>query len=166
MKYIIDSNCFVTPHRTFCPTDVGVSFWNKIRLLTEEEKICSLDKVRDELYSNSDDLKIWMTSNLSEDFFLPFDNNFSIQRLSIITQWAASNSFYTSKAKEKFLRMDKADIYLASFASVNPQEWTIVSMERSAPNSTGEIKLPDVCRQYHVKCIQIQEMFREIGDVY
>lgn len=94
------------------------------------------------------------------------DNPDSIKKLSIIVQWASSSTFYTQKAKEKFLRMDKADIYLASFASVNPQEWTIVSMERSAPNSPSEIKLPDVCKQYHVKCIQLQEMFREIRDVY
>lgn len=62
--------------------------------------------------------------------------------------------------------MDKADIYLASFASANPAEWTIVSMERSAPNSPGEIKLPDVCMQYNVKCIQLEEMFRELGETY
>lgn len=30
MKYIIDSNSFITPHRTFCPTDVGISCWNLI----------------------------------------------------------------------------------------------------------------------------------------
>ena len=41
MKYIIDSNCFITPSRTFCPTDVGVSFWNKIKSLAEEGDVCS-----------------------------------------------------------------------------------------------------------------------------
>lgn len=166
MKYIIDSNCFITPHRSFCPTDVGVSFWNKVRSLYETGAICSLDKVKDELYGNSDDLKIWMTGNLKEDFFLPFENEASVQRLSEIMRWASASTFYTSKAKEKFLRMDKADIYLASFASVNPQQWTVVSMETSAPNSPGEIKLPDVCNQYNVKCIQLQSMFRELGEVY
>ena len=30
MRYLIDSNCFIEPNRTFCPTDVGVSFWNKM----------------------------------------------------------------------------------------------------------------------------------------
>lgn len=100
--YIIDSNCFVTPHRTFCPTDVGVSFWNKLQALAEEGKICSIDKVKNELYANSDDLK----------------------------------------------------------------EWTVVSMERSAPNSPGEIKLPDVCREHNVRCIQIEEMFREMQETY
>lgn len=166
MKYIIDSNCFVSPHRSFCPTDVGVSFWNKLRALAEGGKICSLDKVRDELYSNSDELKAWMESNLGDDFFVSFENSSSIQRLTMITQWAAASTFYTTKAKTKFLRMDKADIYLASFASVDPNEWIVVSMERSAPNSPGEIKLPDVCLQYNVRCIQLEEMFREMKETY
>lgn len=166
MKYIIDSNCFVTPHRSFCPTDVGVSFWNKLRVLAEEGRICSLDKVKDELYANSDELKEWMGANLGDAFFLPFENTSSVQKLPAIVQWAVTNTFYNQRAKDKFLRMDKADIYLASFASVNPDEWTVVSMERSAPNSSGEIKLPDVCMQYNVRCIQIEDMFREMRETY
>lgn len=166
MKYIIDTNCFVTPHRTFCPTDVGVSFWNKLQTLAKEGKICSIDKVKNELYANSDELKEWMEVNLGNAFFLPFENADSIQRLPIIVQWAATHTFYNQRAKDKFLRMDKADIYLAAFASVNPKEWTIVSMERSSPNSPSEIKLPDVCMQYSVKCIQIEDMFREMKETY
>lgn len=166
MKYIIDSNCFVTPHRTFCPTDVGVSFWNKLRALAKEDKICSIDKVKDELYVNSDELKGWIEFNLGDTFFLPFENVHSVQRLPLIAQWAAAHTFYNQRAKDKFLRMDRADIYLAAFASVDPKEWTVVSMEKSAPNSPGEIKLPDVCMQYNVRCIQIEEMFREMHETY
>lgn len=117
MKYIIDSNCFVTPHRSFCPTDVGVSFWSKLRTLAEDGKICSIDKVQDELYSNSDELKNWMETSLNDSFFVKFDNAMSVQKLTAIVQWAATNTFYIPKAKTKFLCMDKADIYLASFAS-------------------------------------------------
>ncbi len=166
MKYIIDSNCFVTPHRTFCPTDVGVSFWNKLQALAEEGKICSIDKVKNELYANSDDLKEWMEASLGDVFFLPFENEVSIQKFIAVNQWATRHTFYNQRAKDKFLRIDKADIYLAAFAATNPNEWTVVSMERSAPNSPGEIKLPDVCREHNVRCIQIEEMFREMQETY
>ena len=57
-------------------------------------------------------------------------------------------------------------IYLAAFASVNPQEWKVVSMERSAPNSQAEIKLPDVCSRFGVSCIQPEEMFREMKETF
>ena len=108
MKYIIDSNCFVTPHRSFCPTDVGISFWNKIQTLAKEGKIYSLDKVKEELYSNSDDLKKWLEATINDRFFIEFTQAHSIHKLATIIQWASTNEFYTEKAKRKFLNMEKA----------------------------------------------------------
>lgn len=142
MKYIIDSNCFITPSRTFCPTDVGVSFWNKIKSLAEEGRICSIDKVKDELYTNSDELQKWMSSNITDNFFIKFDGEEQAQKLSTILRWAATSTTYNDKAKHKFMKMDKADIYLAAFASVNPQEWKVVSMERSAPKVKLKLSSP------------------------
>ncbi len=75
MKYILDSNCFITPSRTFCPTDVGISFWNKIKDLANTSRIYSIDKVRDELYHNEDALKSWMSYNIDRGFFLRFDGD-------------------------------------------------------------------------------------------
>ncbi|MBQ2886467.1 MAG: DUF4411 family protein, partial [Alphaproteobacteria bacterium] len=46
------------------------------------------------------------------------------------------------------------------------QEWKVVSMERSAPNSQAEIKLPDVCSRFGVSCIQPEEMFREMKETF
>ena len=73
---------------------------------------------------------------------------------------------FFNRAKKKFMKLDKADVYLAAFASVNPQEWKVVSMERSAPNSQSEIKLPDVCSRFGVSCIQPEEMFREMKETF
>lgn len=58
--------------------------------------------------------------------------------------------------------MDKADIYLVAFA----EEWAIVSMERPAPRNAGEIKLPDACAKFGVRCLMLQDMFREMGESY
>lgn len=166
MKYIIDSNCFIQPHKTFCPTDVGVSFWNKIRELAETGVICSLDKVKDELYENSDELKEWLMSNVDDKFFFQFAGDDVVKKLQSIISWTMSSDRYYEKAKEKFLRMDKADIYLVAFASVNPNEWKVVSMEQPAPNNHTEIKLPDVCHSFGVSCIKPQDMFRELNQTF
>lgn len=112
MRYIVDSNSFITPHRGYSPIDVARSLWSKISALAD------------------------------------------------------SHTFYTPKAKQKFLRMDKADIYLVAFAAVAPEEWTIVSMERPAPRNAGEIKLPDACAKFGVGCLMLQDMFREMGESY
>lgn len=43
---------------------------------------------------------------------------------------------------------------------------TIVSMERPAPRNAGEIKLPDACAKFGVRCLMLQDMFREMGESY
>jgi hypothetical protein len=165
MKYILDSNCFITPHRGYCPIDVAVSLWNKIKDLAINNTIVSLDKVRDELYKNNDELKKWLLNNIPNSFFLKFEDN-SVERLQKIIRKAASSTFYTESAKEKYLKMDKADIYLTAFASINPDEWTIVTFETSEPNKISEIKLPQACQAYGIHCIYLIDMFREIHETF
>lgn len=87
MKYIIDSNCFITPHRGYCPTDVAVSFWNKLHILAADGRICSLDKVKDELFFNEDDLKHWLEGNVNENFFLRFEGA-AIVKFGEVARWA------------------------------------------------------------------------------
>ena len=55
MRYIVDSNSFITPHRGYSPIDVARSLWSKISSLASEHKIYSLDKVKEELYLHDDE---------------------------------------------------------------------------------------------------------------
>lgn len=166
MKYLIDTNCFLSPHKTFCPIDVGVSFWNKIIELAQRGLICSLDKVRNEMSEHNDELHNWLKLNLSNDFFHKFDGDLQAEKLRSIIKWASSSERYFDKAKEKFMRMDKADIYLVAYASVSPDDWTVVSLEAPSPNNRNEIKLPDVCSQFKVRCIKPQDMFRQLRETF
>ena len=166
MRYLIDSNCFIAPNRTFCPTDVGVSFWNKMKFLFDEHVLCSLNKVREEL-KTGDALDEWVKSNLDKSFFLRFEESQpAVDRLGQIINWAQRSTFYTDRAKAKFMMMDKADIYLVSYASIRPEVFTVVSQETPNPNHPGEIKLPDVCNAFGTRCIFLQNMFREITETF
>ena len=75
MRYIVDSNSFITPHRGYSPIDVARSLWSKISSLASEHKIYSLE-------------------------------------------------------------------------------------------NAGEIKLPDACAKFGVRCLMLQDMFREMGESY
>ncbi|WP_353677440.1 DUF4411 family protein [Rosettibacter primus] len=39
------------------PLDVVVNFWQKVKRLSEEEKIISIYKVREEIFNNDDEMK-------------------------------------------------------------------------------------------------------------
>ena len=166
MRYLLDSNCFIEPHRTFCPTDVGLSCWNKIKCLSDNGTISSLDKVKEELVINEDALSAWIKVNIDKSFFFKFDTPATVLRLREIINWAQYDSFYSQKAKNKFLKMDKADIYLAAYASIDTVNRVIVSEEIPAPRNAGEIKLPDVCNRYGVRCIFLRDMFRELRETF
>lgn len=42
--------------------------------------------------------------------------------------------------------------------------WTVIASERSNPG--GKPRIPDVCRNYNVKCIKLVEFIRERGWKY
>ena len=77
-----------------------------------------------------------------------------------------TNTHYIQPAKDKFMDVTRADIYLVSYAATAPDEWTVVSQERPAPLRSTEIKLPDACAQFGVRCILFMDMFREMHESF
>jgi hypothetical protein len=69
-KYIIDSSCFIEASRVHNPLDVALSFWNKIKILADQGRIFSIDKVKDELMQGKDGLSNWVTTSIPSSFFL------------------------------------------------------------------------------------------------
>ena len=166
MKYLIDSNCFIEPHRGVCPMDVAISFWNKMKELTHERDVYILDRVKSELTEWDNDLKDWIVANIGKQQLVKFENDATVQKFREVNIWTLSNNQYTQAAKDKFMDSTRADIYLVSYAATAPEEWTVVSQEKPAPQRSTEIKLPDVCAQFGVKCILFMDMFREMRETF
>ena len=45
-KFIVDSNFFIQAHRSIYPLDVVQSFWLKVKILSQNGTIVSIDKVK------------------------------------------------------------------------------------------------------------------------
>ena len=60
MKYLIDANTFITPHRGYAPMDVAVTLWNKFKGMSDTGTILLLDRVQNELSVNADALRQWI----------------------------------------------------------------------------------------------------------
>lgn len=142
MTFLVDANFFIEAHRITYPLDVVPSFWEKIAAAANRGDICSIDKVKAEIYKHEDELKDWCEANLPDNFFK--DSTSCILTYAKIAQWANSKSDqYKPAALAVFLDADRADAWLAAFASENTM--TVVTQEVSAPDSKKNIKLPDVC---------------------
>lgn len=162
--YIVDSNFFIQAHRVYYPIDVMTSFWEKVKELANQRLIKSIDKVKDEIYSNSshqDALKTWCIDNLPNDFFI--NTNSVILEYAQIAQWTNSHTRYTQNAKEEFLAAGLADPWLVAY-SIN-QNCTIVTYEKSRPDSKKRIKIPEVCNQFNVNFVDTIEMLRALNEV-
>lgn len=56
---------------------------------------------------------------------------------------------------------EEADAFLVAFAKKYPL--TVVTNEVSAPDSKGNVKLPDACQAFGVRSILPVQLFRELG---
>ena len=165
-KYILDTNFFIQAHRSIYPLDVVQSFWSKVKTLSNKEVIVSIDKVKKEIYDNSnheDELRSWCESNLPENFFI--DTNVAIQNYILIVKWTNSMSYhYSSNAIQEFLQTDLADAWIIAFAMSN--NWTVVTYEKSQPERKNKIKIPEVSNHFNIRHIDTIQMFRELKESF
>lgn len=161
--YVIDSNFFIQAHRASYPIDVAISFWNKVIQLATDGKIIGIDKVKNEIFKNEDELRQWCELNLPDHFFK--DTSTLIPQYTQVAAWAASKSeHYLQNALAEFLDADEADAWLIAYALVNPTNYILVTHELSEPRRKNKIKIPDVCKAKGVQYCNTIEMFRQLGE--
>jgi hypothetical protein len=165
--FIIDTNFFIQSHRITYPLDVASSFWEKVKKLFDDGKILSIDKVRDEIFNNDDELKKWIEANLSNECFKPTDTQEVLTKYAAIVNWTNSkNKHYVLNAINDFLKFEKADAWLIAYALAINENCKIVTQEKSEPNRKSKIKIPDVCNDFNIQPKNIIEMFRELGETF
>ncbi|WP_449436525.1 DUF4411 family protein [Pedobacter steynii] len=159
--FVLDTNFFIQAHRIHYPMDVVPSFWLKIKDLAEKGIIVSIDKVKDEIHLNKDDLTVWCDENMPKDFFRETD--VVIKEYVAVTGWANSKStHYNLAALNEFLDSTEADAWLVAYSLANG--CMIVTHETSEPNRKSKVKIPDVCSPFGINCVNTIEMFRYLGE--
>lgn len=159
--YLLDANFFIQSYRVGFPMDVVPSFWIKLKELSYSKVIISIDKVKNEIYANDDDLTRWCKDNLPDFFFK--DSSSAITSYSLVVQWANSklNDPYSQQAIDTFMESTEADAWLVAFAHIN--HMCLVTNEVSAITSKKSVKIPDVCNPFGVRSISPMDLFRELG---
>lgn len=161
-RYLLDSNYFIQAHRLYYPLDVVESFWERTKILADNDNIISIDKVKKEIFdksSHEDELKIWCDDNINGDFFKSTDS--ALPQYIQIVQWVNSMRHqYSDSAIEEFLQADLADPWLVAYAM--KEDLVIVTYEKSAPDSKKRVKIPEVCNHFKVRFIDTIDMMREL----
>jgi len=153
---LLDSDTFLTPANSYYAFDICDGYWNWILRAASHGQVASIERVKRELCVKDDQIKHWVEFHGSA-LFLPQTaavNN----AMKEVSTWAASNG-YTTAAVTGFL--GKADAFLVAHAKCEGHE--VVTLERSAPGSKQNIKIPDACAAHDVNCITPFEMLRRHG---
>lgn len=161
-KYLLDTNVLISAKNSYYSFKLCPGFWDCLIDYFKKERICSIDKVREEIQKGNDDLVLWV--NKLNDFFHESDHVYSNYKEKI--DWITHKSNYTTGARDRFAR--GADPWLIAFAKA--KNLTLVTHEKSNLQQEKKnnsqpiegIKIPDVCNWYKVNYVNTFRMVHDL----
>jgi hypothetical protein len=159
--YLLDADTLIRAKREHYAPDFCPGFWDGLLLAFRQGRLISIQVIREELLRGNDALANWVRDEVPADFFISVENEAVEAHYRRILAWAEQNSQFTRAAKQKFAR--SADPWLVAVAAANG--YVVVTYEVSKPEAKAFIQLPDVAREFNVKCIPPYVMLRELGIV-
>lgn len=144
--YLLDSNYWIYGMRAY-PLDLFPSFWDKMESHIVNSDVVIHQTVLDEIRCKDDTLKTWFDS-LKSYKPMKTSKNIMPDYLKIIG-WA-ENAGYTKEAIAEFEDQSRADAWLCAESKLN--NYVLVTNEKRS-NSKNKIKIPNVCDQFNIDCI-------------
>lgn len=157
-KFLFDANVFIQAKNLYYQFSFCQGFWDWIEDGHGHGLFYSSKKVMAELMGGKDGdaAKIW-ANDFSSDFFLDDARESGVMaHYAKIIQWAYESKQYSPTAKAEFAREDVADAFLIALAKYGG--YTIVTQEKSSPESKRKIYLPDAARAYGVRTVLIYDL--------
>ncbi len=159
--YVIDADVLIAAKNSYYGFDICPGFWDSLLHHHEAGRVFSLDEVKDEIFEweQADNLIDWVNDRVPPEFFIGTQNPLVASEYSDIMQWVNQHPQYRDEAKTDFTQ--GADGWLIAHAKLH--DITLVTNEKSAPNSERRIFIPDVGRHFGVDPINTFEMLGELG---
>ena len=156
--YLLDSNIYIKAKNILYPFDLFPSFWDKILDFAKQGIIVITQEVYEEILEGEDELSNWLAENKS-----CFKNKKSSEEIVIscysdIIQSVYDNAVYKVTAKNEFATV--ADSWIIAHAKA--YGYTLVTEEKRVDlSSKKRVKIPNVCAEHGVKCIDLIDFLRE-----
>jgi predicted nucleic acid-binding protein len=156
--YVLDSNVLIDAHRRYYAFDLAPKFWDSLIMHSEENRICSIDKVKDELAKGNDAHWKWANDHFLNAFHSTDEDEVQKVYRSLMG-WANANERYAPAAKAEFASV--ADAWLIAYAKA--KNYILVTDEKIAESAQRRIPIPNVCKEFNVPYIGTFEMLRKLG---
>ncbi len=152
MKYILDTNIFITSAKRHYGFTFVPGFWDWLVEKNSEGILCSCEPVKIELLEKDDEISNWAKNQ--KQIFIAQPESFEQSMTEIAVTISAG--VFPQPAKNKFL--SGVDYQLLGYAKA--LGLVVVSHEVSAPDKKKDIKLPDACKAVGVECISPFELLK------
>lgn len=156
--YLLDADTLIGASRLYYSFDLAPGFGSGCRAQRSERMWRPLRQCGEK--SPWGRVRWWTgPKGLPDDFWLPHTAA-SLSCGSALSNWVVhSDRIYTQAAKDEYL--GKADLHLV--AQAKAADHTVVTMEKSEPNSKKKVKIPDTCLAFGVPCVQPFQVYRTLG---
>ena len=156
-RYAVDSNIFITASRKYYLFDIAPGFWNQL-VEKGNSSIILIDKVKDEIYRNEDDLSRWLEDS-EKSFNVKYSEDIEVinNYKEIITS-VNNSEVYNQHAKDVYAK--SADSWLCAHSKT--YKYIVVTEEKYRPNSRNNIKIPNVCEEFNIEYIDFLTFIRKL----
>lgn len=161
-QYVLDTSVFIEAAKNYYSFDFGTKFWDFLVEKAKENVLMSIDKVLDEINKGKEDepLRIWCNRDFINYFYKTIEESI-LNEYSIIVNWAEDqHSQYNRIAIDEFMNEDKADAWIVSYAKAN--NLIVVTNEVYNPTIKRKIPIPNVCKAFEIRYINIFDMLRNL----
>ena len=167
MKYILDSNVFIEPHRTYYAFDFAPGFWKQFANVLQKQEVIVLDTVYREITEDkSDRLAEWIRQVKGFNKIFAHKDTTVSKIYGEVLKYVETCGFYKTVALVKWAQDTIADPWLIAAAKA----WNAIIITKetkkgqlSQKEPSASAKIPDVAAHFEVRCENLFFLMREMG---
>lgn len=156
MKYLLDSNTYIQAKNFYYGMDICPAYWDWLDQQFQLGTVASIDMIGKELKDGNDELTEWVKAR-PEHFINNDDAETQIMFTEIVQ--AIVSGDYNPGNRDSFLA--KADPWL--IAKAKSIGATVVTHEALLAPNTKKVKVPNICQQFGVPCLNTFQFLRELN---
>ncbi len=156
--YVLDADVFIEAARRYYAFDIAPPFWESLIHHAVNERVQSIDRVKEELERGRDELATWAREHFN-DAFASTNEEDVIQSYTEVMRWVQAQDQFSDAAKADFAA--GADGWLVAYAKSRGH--IVVTHEVLNPTIRRRVPIPNVCKAFDVSCRDTFEMLRELG---
>jgi len=155
LNYLLDSNTYIQAKNqyygmAFCP-----AYWDWLDAKFASGEVGSIEFIGRELRDGKDELADWAKARSGH--FIKHDDENTQAVLIDIVNYVMRQDFNLAD-RDKFL--NKGDPWLIAKAKVLGA--TLVTHESTVSPATKKVKIPNICKEFGVRCITTFDMLHEL----